>query len=176
MCPLYPAEEKENKSMHHYDMASSENNWHGQEQISKFISHFKHNQPLRFLSDFKCHHSAMFNVPHLLKCTLTPTIKMLSVKNTLLLYSHTHNSPSHSSKRYIKYTHEVKVEENTALQESSTLQVGYPSWPNIGIKILLLDYVTCRNGNIKHSQARTHRLVQICPPGKCKTQSTPYKK
>lgn len=84
----------------------------------------------------------------------------------------TDNSPSHSSRLYIKYTYKVKVEENTALQESSTLQIAYPSWPNISIEILLLNYVACRNGNIEYCHARAYRLIQICPPGRCKTQTT----
>jgi hypothetical protein len=71
----------------------------------------------------------------------------------------------------MKYTHKVKVEEDFTFQETSTLQVTDLSWPNVCIKILLLNYVTCRNGNIQYSQSWPYRFIQICPSGKSNQSS-----
>lgn len=52
--------------------------WHSMQEddirknkFQNFISDFKYKQQLWFLSDFKDHHSGMFNVPYLPKCKMT---------------------------------------------------------------------------------------------------------
>lgn len=70
-----------------------------------------------------------------------------------------------------KSTYKVKVEEHFPLLKPGTLQVANTLREDISIQLLLLDDVSCGNGDVQHSHSRSYRLIEVCPPNEAQEDS-----